>query len=102
MIRHAKQSAHEKFLGENPTSRSIYRSFKVFKKKSNDPTLPDPEKPTEYFATIGPLLSSKITMQHIDTKMDGIVNNVVLLNANETEVTKNIKLMRNKTVVAMI
>ena len=42
LIRHAKQSAHEKILTKNPTS-SISRTLKAFE-KSNDSTLPDPEK----------------------------------------------------------
>ena len=102
LIRHAKQSAHEKNLGKTPTSSIIYRSHKTFEKKSNDPTLRDPEKLNEYFETIGPLSSPKKAKQRNDIKMDRVENSIVLLKTNETEVTKKFKLMRNKKVVVMM
>ena len=50
----------------------------------------------QYFLSIGLLLSSKIAMQHNDIKKDRVVNSMVLIITNKTELTKMIKLMRNK------
>ena len=43
-----------------------------------------------------PRLSSKIAMQNNDVKSDRVVKSMVSLDANETEVIKIIKLMRNR------
>ena len=94
----SKQSAHEKILEKNTKSRNIYSSVKAFKKKPNDPNLPDPENLNKYLATIGPLIFQKVAMQHKDKKMDNVKNSMVLLNRNETEVTKTIKIMKNQKI----
>ena len=86
-----------------PQHRALFTCpSKLLEKKSNDPTLRDPEKLNEYFEMTGPLSSSKIAKQHNDIKMDRVENSIVLLKTNETEVTKKFKLMRNKKVVAMM
>ena len=43
-MQQSKQSTHKEIEGNNPVSRSIYMSLKASKKRSNDPTLPNPEE----------------------------------------------------------
>ena len=95
LICHVKQSTCEKSLGKNTTSRPNYRSLKGLEKKSNEPTLLDPEQLNEQFATIGPLLFSKIAKQHNDIKIDR-ASKIIVEQFKKTEVIKLIKLMRNK------
>ena len=78
LICHAKQLTREKSVGKSPTWRRNYRSLKALEKKSNEPTLLDPEQLNEQFATISPLLTSKIAKQHNDIKMDRASNSIVL------------------------
>ncbi|MEL6988783.1 MAG: reverse transcriptase family protein, partial [Bacteroidota bacterium] len=97
MIRIEKEEANYKRLGAEPTTRSIFRSLKSFKSQNdNISNLPDLEDLNKYFASIGPLLSSKFPPSDQSSMIRKIDNTMVIFPTNELEVSKILNRMKNK------
>ena len=98
LIKNAKRQSNFDRLGENPSAKTIYRNLKSHR-RCNQPAvkLPDLEKTTQFFTSIGSKLASSLPPAHHKYEIDKLQNSIVLNYTNELEVSKIVGSLKNNS-----
>ena len=102
LIREAKKEVNYRKTGEDPSAKCIYRTLKGIKRNhESSPPVIDPDIMNDIFVSIGPMLSSKLSV--VDTKINitRLSRTMLLQPTDQWEVANILKQMKNKEICGL-
>ena len=97
LIKQAKREANFQKLGENPSSKILYRTLKCHTRTGEENSIvPDPDILNKFFTNVGQFLAANVPPTKRTFRTERSSKSMVICGTDDLEKAKIIKLMKNK------